>query len=185
MPAYSVPAEQWPETPIVISTNPVTGKPHGDDAGYRKVATLEDNHEELVKPAGIETRPVYDGKDEYGREHNDLLPGGVREGVLVVRKTLARALDYANQVLTDRLGGEYALVGLDGFRSGDRQRAGWDRLRKNLMTQAGVEDSKYADKGAIWGGNTCDTQLKVGPSGTAAFGGQTAETAARRDWALA
>jgi len=137
---HQVSPEQWPNTPITIEINPVTGRDDGDDKGYRQRPTLEGNFERLVEPAGLPTRPVYDGKTEYGTDHNELLPGGVEGGKLVVRETVARMLDEANRALQEAFADEHQLAALDGFRSGERQKAGWDRLRQKLLAEAGIKD---------------------------------------------
>jgi hypothetical protein len=135
---YPIPPERWPDTPIVREINPLTGLIEGDDAGYRKVATLRINDAPLVKPSVL-CRPSYDGIDEYGFSRPEIaLPGGLQDGVLVVRETFARDLDDADAILQRVFRGEYTLCALDGFRSRDRQAAGFTRLLRGHMQNLGV-----------------------------------------------
>lgn len=152
MEAYPIPPEQWAETPIKREINPLTadekhpeGYREGEDKGYRKIATLKDVTEPLVEPAGVRTRPSYDGFNEYGDEKNEsiALAGGLENGELVVREGVARALDHAQQILDDVFGGEFNIVALDGFRSRDRQAAGFTRIMKEVL--AGNENPSITE----------------------------------------
>lgn len=147
MGAYPIPPEKWEDSEIVIGQNPLTGKEEGDDSGkegvhggYRKVPRLQDNLEPLVVPA-VATAAVYDGYNEYGAPKNEaeVLKGGLEGGVLVVRETLARTMEYLNEIYKKYT--EYELLALDGFRSRSRQAAGWDRLRKRIMAEQNIGES--------------------------------------------
>lgn len=140
--------EEWSITPITRTLNPFTANSQhpggcltGDDNGYRKIQTLKSNDEPLVVPAGIQIRAVHDGFDAYGNPHNPntVLPGGLADGKLVVRESVARALDLAEQQLNEFFAGQYHLVGLDGFRSRDRQMAAFTgTLKQNLGVQNSI-----------------------------------------------
>lgn len=147
MTAYPIRPEQWEDTPIEIVRNPLTGKEDGDDGslegvhgGYRKIPRLQDNFESLVVPA-VPTAAVYEGYNEYGDPKNEaeVLKGGLKDGVLVVRETLARTMEYLNSLYAEYT--DYELLALDGFRSESRQAAGWDRLRKRIMSEQGIGQS--------------------------------------------
>jgi hypothetical protein len=142
---YPVSPENWPSTPIVRDLNPKTAEPgneaglrEGDDHGYRKIATRKDVHEPLVQPADVAfTRPSYDGFDEYGNsfDQNIVLAGGLPGGKLVVREEVARGLDRAQEMLTQFFAGDFNVVAIDGFRSRDRQAAGFTRIMMRDVLQ--------------------------------------------------
>ncbi len=139
--------EQWSATPITRTLNLYTANAQhpdgcltGDDNGYKKIKTLKDNYEPLVVPAGIQIRAVHDGLDAYGNPHNPktVLPGGLDSGKLVVRESVARALDLAEQQLNRFFAGQYHIIGLDGFRSRDRQMAAFTgTLKDHLKAHSG------------------------------------------------
>ncbi len=155
---YPVPPEKWPTTPIVRGINPLTQLIEGDDSGYRKVSTLMANLAPLVNPA-ILCRPSYDGVREDGAKLPSIaLPGGLRDGILVVRETFARDLEDANQLLQKVFGGEYTPCALDGFRSWHRQAAGFTRMLHGHMQRLCVTAENADDRIAnfINAGNAAD-----------------------------
>lgn len=143
---YPIRPEQWPTTPIRREVNPLTGLIEGDDAGYRKVRTLPDNAAPVVVP-NVMCRPNYDGIDEYGNAKRAIaLPGGLVGGALVVRETFARDIDDADALLQKVFGGQYRLCALDGFRSWERQAAGFSRLLRFHMERLGVTEDNVGDR---------------------------------------
>lgn len=118
---------KWEETPIVRGKNEVTGMIEGNDDGYGRVDTLKNNPSPLVVP-DVLVRAVYDGFDPYtgDLDVSRAMPGGLDGRKLVVREALARDLEDANKLLLKVFGGRYRLAIYDGFRSGPRQRLGFN-----------------------------------------------------------
>lgn len=155
--------EQWSVTPIIRHINPLmadkdnpAGYHEGEDKGYRNMRTDKTNFEPLVTPAGVITRASYDGLDEYGNSFNAkiVLKGGLPEGKLVVRENVARALDYAQLLLTRFFAGEYSIVAIDGFRSRDRQMDGFTRTMKEVMEAKNITNPTLTELFEV--GNTAD-----------------------------
>ncbi len=135
---YAVAPSLWAVTPIIRHINPITGMIEGDDSGYRKVRTLPVNPAPLVNPAVL-CRPSYDGVTILGtRDPSIILPGGLDNGVLVVREAFARDIDAADLFLQKTFGNAYRLCALDGFRSWKRQAAGFTSLLTGWMQRTGV-----------------------------------------------
>ncbi len=130
--------QQWVKTPIRRQINPVTKMIEGDDKGYRGVKTLPRNPSPLVVP-NVLIRASYDGVDEYGRKRSEIaLPGGLRDGVLVVREQVARELELANECLRSVFGGELQICAQDGFRSYIRQKEGFKRMLLRWLSRLGL-----------------------------------------------
>lgn len=147
---YPIKIDKWEDEPIRIGFNEKTGKEEDDDSGlpgvhggYRKVQTIQTNLEHLVIP-DVPTAAAYEGYDEYGNPKNEdlILEGGVNDGALIVTETLARTLEYLNRVYEKYT--DYELLALDGFRSGKRQAKGWDRLRKKIASEQGIEQNSVS-----------------------------------------
>jgi hypothetical protein len=133
--------EAWRTTRIDRGINPLTELIEGDDAGYRDMPTLRQNRSPLIVP-NVTIRASYDGTDEFG-EKQDALPGGLVEGKLVLRETAARGIELLNQLVYEASDGEFAIVALDGFRSEERQAAGFTRLLRQQMSPAGVTEGNH------------------------------------------
>lgn len=131
--------ELWTKTPIARKVNPLTSMIEGDDKGYRDVRTLPTNPAPLVAP-DVTCLAAYDGWTFKGlQDPSIILPGGLRDGALVVRETFARDIEDAEQVLLKAFGGQYRICALDGFRSWVRQAAGFTGLLKGWMERTGVK----------------------------------------------
>lgn len=143
--SYPVHPEQWWGTPIKRGTNPVTNLIEGDDAPFRDMKTLKENQAPLVVP-NILLRPAYDGISVYDGTKSDAMtmPGGV--GKFVLRESAARSLEEADKALKTLTGNQYQLVGLDGFRSRDRQALGFTGLLQHYMTQFGLTEDDVDDE---------------------------------------
>jgi hypothetical protein len=90
--------ELWTKTPIARKVNPLTSMIEGDDKGYRDVRTLPTNPAPLVAP-DVTCLAAYDGWTFKGlQDPSIILPGGLRDGALVVRETFARDIEDAEQV---------------------------------------------------------------------------------------
>lgn len=89
--------ELWTKTPIKRNMNGLTGLIEGDDNGYRDVRTLPTNPAPLVGP-DVTCLAAYDGWNLKGlQDPKIILPGGLRDGALVVRETFARDIEDAEQ----------------------------------------------------------------------------------------
>jgi hypothetical protein len=136
----------WANTPIIRDINPKTGLIEGDDDGYEKMPTLPENDSPLVIP-DVLCRPCYDGTDEYGNKNNAaVLEGGLRDGALVVRETVAGDLEDANRFIESITGGDLQICAVDGFRSGHRQAAGFNRMLRLIMQRDGLEEADVDDR---------------------------------------
>lgn len=140
---YPIPMETWRNTRIVREINPLTGLFEGDDAGYRDMLTLQHNRSPLVVP-NVMIRSSYDGIDEFG-DKQDPLPGGLVGGKLVLRETAVRGIELVDQLVYEASDGEFVIAALDGFRSEQRQVAGFTRLLKQQMSVARVTEDNHAD----------------------------------------
>lgn len=138
---YAVDMSAWRTTPIVRSTNPLTGLIEGDDLGYRRMTTLRHNRSPLVVP-NVLVRAYYDGDDEWGKyDSATVLPGGLMDRKLVLRETAARGIELLDQLVWEASDGEFIIAALDGFRSEKRQVAGFNRLLRAQMNLIGLTDS--------------------------------------------
>lgn len=138
--------ELWTKTPIKRNMNGLTGLIEGDDNGYRDVRTLPTNPAPLVGP-DVTCLAAYDGWNLKGlQDPKIILPGGLRDGALVVRETFARDIEDAEQVLLRVFGGQYRICALDGFRSWVRQAAGFTSLLVGWMKKFDVDPQKTDDK---------------------------------------
>lgn len=135
--------ETWRNTRIVREINPLTNLIEGDDAGYRDMLTLQHNRSPLVVP-NVTMRPSYDGVDEFG-DKQDPLPGGLVDGKLILRETAARGIELVDQLVYEASDGEFLIAALDGFRSEERQAAGFTRLLKQQMSVAGVTADNHLE----------------------------------------
>ncbi len=138
--------ELWTKTPIRREMNRLTGLIEGDDKGYRGVRTLPTNPAPLVTP-DVACLAAYDGWNFNGlQDPRIILPGGLRDGALVVRETFARDIEDAEQSLLRAFGGKYRICALDGFRSWVRQAAGFTSLLVGWMKKFDVDPQKTDDK---------------------------------------
>ncbi len=145
---YSVSMSEWMKTPIRRSKNPKTGLIEGDDSkclpsnpGYRGISTLKVNPSHLVIP-DVPIRSSYDGNNEYGDRRPEIaLPGGFRDGQLMLRETAAQGIELLNQYVSEASDGVYQIAALDGFRSGTRQAAGFTRLLRQQMKLRDLTDT--------------------------------------------
>ncbi len=135
---YPVDMSDWRTTPIVRPINSLTGLIEGDDTGYRDMITLKHNRSPLVVP-NVLIRASYDGLDEFG-EKTPRLPGGLAKGELILRETAARGIELLDQLVFEASDGQFIIAALDGFRSEQRQIAGFNRLLKEQMALIGLTD---------------------------------------------
>lgn len=131
----------WRTTGIVRENNPLTSLIEGDDSGYRDMRTLLHNRSPLVVP-DVMIRSSYDGIDEFG-ESQEVLPGGLVDGKLVLRETAARGIELLDQLVYEASQGEFIIAALDGFRSEQRQAAGFTRLLRQQMSAHGVTEGNH------------------------------------------
>ncbi|HLD08345.1 MAG TPA: hypothetical protein VJB60_04755 [Candidatus Peribacterales bacterium] len=125
MKLLSTQPEDYPETPITREKNQNTGQLWWADDGFQKVE-VRDCGERLTQ-FPLTQEPLYDGVDEFGgRETRRVLGGGVKGKILLVRTSVARQFEQADEDLYRHFGGDYRYVGHDTFRHYRRQMSAYE-----------------------------------------------------------
>lgn len=127
----------WADTPITITTNHLTGVLDGDDHGYRDVPDIDSNEEMVDAGLQLYVTPDYDGFDIYGGRKR-VLPGGVCGGRLLLRRYLAVGLSHLDDQIRRLTGNAMQLQLVDGYRTPQRQAAGFTETMMELAAIDGL-----------------------------------------------
>ncbi len=138
--------ETWMKKPIAIRDNPaLPGRKFGDDCGYREMRTLRTNPSPFATPS-IELRADYDGFCPYtGQRNRRRLGGGLKNNAFVLREAAARSVSLADSVLRQVSGGQLVFVGLDAYRSGERQWLGYSEKLLEQMAMISLTTDDVAN----------------------------------------
>lgn len=123
--------EDFHNRPIHLPVLGTTGKPKGDDSGYRdpKNVRIEESNERVVPLNNyVMVRAFYDGVSPYTGERDEslVLPGGTGDK-MYARETVAIAAEATDKYARETYGSDVGIGVIDAFRSYKRQAADFTR----------------------------------------------------------
>jgi hypothetical protein len=162
-----VPPQRWPETPVVIHHNRLTGLNDGNDEGYRDVPTVVASRVEplVIIDGDMLTTPEFDGVNMYGKPDNfQKRGGGLEGGGILLRETMARTLRAINAQIRRVFGGEFELVPTDGYRSAVRQQSTFLFMLQQMLSKQGKKIEEMTDEELLQFGRFTDTNASCVPA---------------------